>query len=49
MKINKSIAAGSLLIGVGLSVAAAYAVTPKVKNLASKMSNNNDSYNNSTR
>lgn len=51
MKMNKSLTTGSLLIGMGLSAAAVYAVAPTIKNLASNMSskkemsnnNNNDS------
>lgn len=48
IKMNKSITAG--IIGLGLSAAAVYAVTPKIKSLASNMSNkmsNNGFYNNS--
>lgn len=41
MKMNKSLT-GSLLIGVGLSAAAVYAVAPTIKNLASNMSNKKD-------
>jgi len=56
MKMNKSMTtAGSILIGVGLSAAAVYAVAPTVKNLANNMSNmtnkkpmSNDNNNNST-
>lgn len=56
MKMNKSMTAGSILIGVGLSAAAVYAVAPAVKNLASNMSNmtnkkpmsNDNNNNNST-
>lgn len=51
MKMNKSLTAGSLLIGVGLSAAAVYAATPAIKNLASNISSKvmpNDINNNST-
>jgi len=52
MKMNKSMTTRNILIGVGLSAAAVYAVTPAVKNLASTMTNkksmSNDSNNNST-
>lgn len=51
MKMNKSLRAGSLLIGVGLSAAAVYAAAPAIKNLTSNMSNkvmSNDNNNNST-
>lgn len=48
-KTNMSMIAGSFLIGVGLSAAAALAAAPKIKNLTSKMSNNmqDNSINNS--
>ena len=39
MKMNKSLTAGSLLIGVGLSAVAIYAAAPAIKNLAGNMSN----------
>jgi len=47
MKMNKSLT-GSLLIGVGLSAAAVYAVAPTIKNLASNMTNKKEmsNYNN---
>nr|WP_312576252.1 hypothetical protein [Sedimentibacter sp.] len=52
MKMNKSLTTGGILIGLGLSAAAVYAVAPAVKNLTNSMSNknstSNDSNNNST-
>ena len=52
MKMNKSLTTGSILIGLGLSAAAVYAVAPAVKNLTSNMTNKNsmtnDSNNNSS-
>jgi len=46
IKMNKSLAAGSLLIGVGLSAAAVYAATPAIKTLTSNVSNKVMSNNN---
>lgn len=48
MKMNKSLTTGSLLIGVGLSAAAVYAVAPTIKNLASNLSNKKEMSNNNT-
>lgn len=52
MKMNKKMNAKNLLIGVGISAVAAYAVVPAVKSIASSMSNSkmmsNNSNNNST-
>jgi len=52
MKMNRSLTTGSILIGLGLSAAAVYAVTPAVKNLTSSMKNknitSNENNNNST-
>ncbi|MBP1925373.1 hypothetical protein J2Z76_001232 [Sedimentibacter acidaminivorans] len=46
MKMNKSLTTGSLLIGLGLSAAAVYAVAPTIKNLANNKSNKEEISNN---
>jgi hypothetical protein len=46
MKMNKTLTAGSLLIGLGLSAAAVYAVAPTFKNLANNKSQKEEISNN---